>query len=565
MAFNFDIECKKAFETLKSELTTYPVLRLYNPAAETELHTDASSLGLAAILLQKQTFKEWAPVAYFSQTTNQAESRYHSFELEMLAVIRAIERFHIYLYGLDFTVITDCNALVHSVNKANLNPRIARWMLRLQNYKFKVAHRAGRKMTHVDALSRLVNYIEALPLERELEYKQLSDNNLRTIAESIEVGENSKFQLIEGLVYKKGEDKPRFVVPESMVINIIRTYHDEMAHCGPEKTFQGIFASYWFPSMRKKIVDYIGNCLTCLVANSSSHNKEGEMQITDASSVPLQCLHIDHFGPLPESDSAMKHILVVVDAFTRFTWLFPTKSTNSKEVIKHLESLINVFGKPEGIVTDRGTAFTSKEFAEFIEPLRIKHRLIAVAAPWANGTVERVNRFLKSSLKKVVDEQQQWKSCLGLVQYVINNTIHASTKTSPSKLLLGYDQRNHSDTEITRYVRKLASIDVDLAKEREENRDVAVQLTKKLKEYNKTYYDKRHKAPSKYNIGDYVLIRDGQIKTGESRKLKANYKGPYVIAKILNKNRYVVQDIPGFNLTAKMYNNSIARPIKTMG
>lgn len=107
-------------------LCSRPVLAIYNSQADTQLHTDASSLGLGAILLQKYSNKNWLPVTYFSQSTNQAESRYHSFELEMLAIVKAIERFHIYLYGIEFTIVTDCNLLVHAVNKANLNPRIAR-------------------------------------------------------------------------------------------------------------------------------------------------------------------------------------------------------------------------------------------------------------------------------------------------------------------------------------------------------------------------------------------------------------------------------------------------------
>jgi len=124
--FDFDDDCIKAFENFKNELTSYPVLRLYNPAASTGLHTDASSQGLGAILVQKQENNNWAPVAYFSRTTNKAEEKYHSFELEMLAIVRAIERFHIYLYGINCTVITDCNALVYAIKKATLNPRIAR-------------------------------------------------------------------------------------------------------------------------------------------------------------------------------------------------------------------------------------------------------------------------------------------------------------------------------------------------------------------------------------------------------------------------------------------------------
>jgi len=108
--FVFDERCKESFEKLKEELTSPIVLRLYDPGAETELHTDACSLG--AILLQKQKDRSWGVIAFYSQATNQAESNYHSFELEMLAIVRAVERFHVYLYGINFVVVTDCNALV---------------------------------------------------------------------------------------------------------------------------------------------------------------------------------------------------------------------------------------------------------------------------------------------------------------------------------------------------------------------------------------------------------------------------------------------------------------------
>lgn len=174
----------------------------------------------------------------------------------MLAIVKAAQRWHIYLYRIAFTVITDCNAIVYAVNKANLNPRIARWTLQLQNYSFKIAHRAGRQMPHVDALSRKIIYLDTLPLERELEFRQLQDPHLLQIANHLEFAEDERFQLIDGLLYRKGQERSHFVISDSMVNNVIRIYHDEMAHCGMEKTYQGIYQSYWFPSMSKRIELY---------------------------------------------------------------------------------------------------------------------------------------------------------------------------------------------------------------------------------------------------------------------------------------------------------------------
>jgi len=94
-----------------------------------------------------------------------------------------------------------------------------------------------------------------------------------------------------------------------------------------------------------------------------------------------------------------------------------------------------------------------------------------------------------------------------------------------------------------------------------EARDIASEASNKLHKYNRIYCDKHHKKPTLYKAGDLVLIRNLQAKAGTSKKLKLNYKGPYIITKVLNKNRYVVKDVPRFNITQKPY-NSILSPDK---
>jgi len=550
--FIFGTDCEKAMCQIKEELTSYPVLRIYNPSAETELHTDACIDGLGAILLQRQSDNNlWAPIAYFSQATNCAEKRYHSFELEMLAMVRAVERFHLYLYGINFTIVTDCNALVYAVTKANLNPRIARWTLALQEYSFKVTHRPGSKMVHVDALSRSVAYVNELPLERELELRQLVDPRIKEISENLEFSENEKFDLVDGLVYRKIDGELKFVVPEAMTSNVLRTHHDNMAHCGYEKTLKGIQRWYWFPNLRKRVADHLENCLTCMMANAAPNRFEGESTLYPLPKTPMDAVHVDHFGPLQEAEKKFKHILVVVDAYTRFTWLRATKSTSSKETITALREIFDAFGKPGEIITDRGTAFTSHEFADFVVGLRCKHRKVAVAAPWANGTVERVNRFLKSSLTKVADSPDAWKKHLGFVQYIINNTYHSVIKASPARLMLGYDQRSHEDYPLAQFTSVLSDIETDLEKERNKIRKVAQDATNLVRDYNKVYRETKSKKPTIYKEGDRVLIRDTRPTPGTSSKLKPNYKGPYEVRKCLGNNRYVVTDIPGYNLSTK--------------
>lgn len=153
--FKFGPEALNSFDMLRNKLLESPVLGIYDHKSETELHTDASALGFGAVLIQRGEGRKWHPIFYFSKRATEAESRYHSFELETLAIIYALRRFRIYLYGKEFKIVTDCNSLALTLDKKELNPRIgARWALELQNYDYKVEHRAGTRMQHVDSLSR---------------------------------------------------------------------------------------------------------------------------------------------------------------------------------------------------------------------------------------------------------------------------------------------------------------------------------------------------------------------------------------------------------------------------
>jgi len=137
---------------------------------------------------------------------------------------------------------------------------------------------------------------------------------------------------------------------------------------------------------------------------------------------------------------------------------------------------------------------------------------------------------------------------------VVNNTYHSSVKSTPAKLMLGFDQRCHGNSLFARFTEQLKDVDADPEESRNTARDQAYAATEAVRNYNKRYTDNRFKKPSQYKEGEYVLIRNTQAVPGESSKLKPQYKGPYMIAKVLGNNRYVVQDIPGFNLTQRPLN-----------
>lgn len=153
--FNFSEEHLNSFNAIKSKLVESPILSVYSPNLETEVHCDASSAGYGAILMQKQSDGLFRPVFYYSRRKTDCESRYHSYELELLAVVNALNRFRVYLHGLHFKIVTDSNSIVQALSKKEINHRINRWAMILQNYDYELIHREGNKMRHVDALSRI--------------------------------------------------------------------------------------------------------------------------------------------------------------------------------------------------------------------------------------------------------------------------------------------------------------------------------------------------------------------------------------------------------------------------
>jgi hypothetical protein len=145
---------QQSFDLLKTHLTQAPILAYPKFDQEFLLLTDASTLGLGAILAQKDEEEMERVVAYASRTLNKAEKNYSATELECLAVVWAIGHFHPYVHGKRFTLITDHSALRYLFNSATPTGRLARWVMKLQPYDFKIIHRAGKKHTNVDSLSR---------------------------------------------------------------------------------------------------------------------------------------------------------------------------------------------------------------------------------------------------------------------------------------------------------------------------------------------------------------------------------------------------------------------------
>lgn len=148
--FHFGDQELIAFNQLKSILSNKPVLQLYKPNVDTELHTDASMFGFGAVLMQRDSGDgKLHPVYHASDETTESESEYSSYALEILVVARALKKFRGYLLGIPFRIIIDCSAFTLTMNKKDLCICIARWALLLEEFNYTIEHRPDSSMRHV--------------------------------------------------------------------------------------------------------------------------------------------------------------------------------------------------------------------------------------------------------------------------------------------------------------------------------------------------------------------------------------------------------------------------------
>ena len=558
--FRFDDSCHDAFDKLREALISAPILTIYDPKCETELHCDASLHGFGAVLMQRKSDGKFHPISYFSKSTTPQEAKYHSFELETLAMIYALRRFRTYLEGIPFKIITDCNSLTLTLNRRELNPRIARWALELENYNYSVQHRPGVRMGHADALSRcqVVSVVDTEDIDFQLRATQNRDPTISELKKVLGERELKSFAMKDGLVYKRNRKGDlQFYVSSEIENNLIRQVHEKIGHLGVNKCYDQIRIHYWFPKMQAKIEKYIRNCIKCIMFSAPTRTNEHNLYNIPKQPLPFHTLHIDHFGPLPSLQSKRKHILLIVDAFTKYVKLYPVVSTSTREVCLSLDKYFEYYSRPSRVISDRGTCFMSNEFSTYLLDKNITHIKVAVASPQANGQVERVNRTLKAILSKISEPlaHSDWVNQLSRVEFALNNTVHRASKTAPSKLLFGVLQRGSEVDRLTEFLEE-KNVNSDERNLENVRGDAAVAIGK-LQEYNLGQFAEGARPPKVFNVGDYVVIRNVDTTIGTNKKLIEKFRGPYLVHKVLPHDRYVVKDIEECQLTQLPYTGII--------
>lgn len=254
-------------------------------------------------------------------------------------------------------------------------------------------------------------------------------------------------------------------------------------------------------------------------------------------SKPFERIHVDHLGPFTRSSRGNVHLLVVVDALTKFVKLYPAKSTRTPAVIRALESFINDYGVPKRIVTDRGTCFTSTEFQNYCVKLGIHHTLNSSRHPQANGQVERVNRTLIPLISIYETGKNDWDKKIKLVEQNLNSSESKTTRKTPFECLYGYNP-----CFVDSVLRQAANVNVDYESPEKIREKVKENINREQLRYKERYDSKRY-AGLEFEVGDIVVMKRAPENLGQPTKTQVKYRGPLVVIEKLPSDTYRVSDV----------------------
>ena len=447
-----------AFNNLKKLVTTHPVLQYFDINRKCRITCDASKKGLGAVLEQK--FDEhWSPVAYASRALSPAESNYCPLERETLAIVYACERFHEYVYGQDFVVVSDHQPLKSIFNKplSKSPARLQRFRLRLQKYSFNVEYQRGKFMFVADALSRAptddpdseisdeeldacINAItENMPISdsrlSQFVKETQSDPTLQHLQQQIRKGwpESPKQLLhksitpyysyrdelgLQNNLIVKGE---RIVVPSSMRQEMLRLLH--IGHPGIQTIKDRARESLFWPGINAQLEQTVTSCDACQ-EHRNKQPKEPQLQ-HEIPETPWTKLATDVFH------LKRKHYVLLVDYTTKYFDISQITDTQSRTVAEHTKAMLSRYGIPKEIVSDGGPEYIGNEYVTFCKEWDIEHTYSSPEYPQSNGLAERTVQTVKRVLKKAIKKKED----LHLALLQLKSSKSATTGCPPTSAL----------------------------------------------------------------------------------------------------------------------------------
>jgi transposase InsO family protein len=595
-------------DDLKQALTSAPVLATLDPDADFILRTDASDVAIGGVLAQRQMWDGRMverPLGFFSRKLHDVETRYPTYDRELLAISANLEHWACYVHGRRHTTIyTDHAALQHILSQNRLSSRQWRHLDKLQQHSYDVKYFPGAANVVADALSRInyastaapsvppasapplatlnvvelqisaakewlddvrQKYTEDAVLGPVLEVLQPQDSDdsddVRKPKATRRARERAKgYYMDDGLLFHRASGN-KLCIPQPLRADVLREAHDATlggGHVGIAKTVAAVADRYFWPKLTDSVMAWVRGCDVCHRIKHKNSATYGLLQPLPIPQERGERVNIDFITKLPRSKEGYDAVATVIDPLTkRARWIPVTEAdlTAERFATTFIDSYVRTAGLPLSIVSDRDTRFTSDFWQSLCSQLGVKLRMSTAYHPQSDGQAEKANAILETYLKAYIAQLKNpadWPSLLPMAEFTYNATKHKATGCTPFEADMGRVPRLPLDllaptvrqpSESARQFAERMVLNLRMLRERMEEAQLSM-----------TVEANRHRQPHPFRVGDQVFVDTRKLAVGyanvakaemgeNSRKFQHPYAGPFTLLKEVGPNAFVL-DIP---------------------
>lgn len=431
--FQWTSVAAEAFQILKQKLIHAPVLALPDFSKPFTVETDASDLGIGAVLMQ-----EGHPIAYLSKALSSRNQALSTYEKECLAIILAIEKWRPYLQYQKFHIMTDHHSLLHIVDQRVTSKIQHKALMKLMDLDFTIQYKKG---STVCAISECV---PAWLQKLQEFYKEDSQAQQLLTELSLSPASSGPYTLTNGIIRFKG----RVWIGSNQIAqqHIMQALHSSAVggHSGITATYSRIKQLFYWPQMKSIIQNYVQSCEICQQAKSEHIRTPGLLQLLQVPQQAWEIVSLDFIEGLPVSDR-FNAILVVIDKFTKYGHFIPIKHPFTALQIAqiYLAQVYKLHGLPKALISDRDRVFTSNVWQELFQLTDTKLLMSSSYHPQTDGQTKRLNQCLEGFLMCTVHScPQQWNKWLPAAEFWYNTSYHSALGKSPFEVLYGYAPRH---------------------------------------------------------------------------------------------------------------------------
>lgn len=336
----------------------------------------------------------------------------------------------------------------------------------------------------------------------------------------------------------------QIVLPFCYREEIMRLAHEvpTSGHLGIKKTKARIMKHFYWPTIRKDVVEFCKTCHSCQMGGKPNQN------IPPAPLIPIPVVGepfsrvlIDCVGPLPKTKRGHQYLLTVMDVATRYVEAFALRNICSKTILDCLLKFFTQFGLPREIQSDQGSNFMAGVFQAVMKELGIKHFKSSVYHPQSQGALERYHQTLKSMIRTYcVDQLGEWDKSVPFLLFAIRDSVCESTGFSPFELVYGHEVRGPLKLVKEKFLAEEPDRNVlDYVCEFKERLKAACTLAKgqlqQTQRKMKNHFDQKAVFRT-FAVGDKVLV----LLPIRGDPLQAKFSGPYIIKEKVGEVNYVV-------------------------